>query len=264
MLLIALVGARGGAVQSDATRPAVHLHVSAVQINEARDTDTGGPRWGPSQVVLEVTGEPLKRAVAFAHFRVEQAIDDAGENLVDSDDSELRHNTYIHVTQPVRRTDGVPSIRVSGFIHTPSKRTTKLVRLKGRVQVMTLGEESQSVVIPRLASYFTQKPAIKELDRKKLWVESNLYFDWHNSSKDFDVRLGGNPAIVRKLQIFDADGQLLRNGHLSDDYNVQDSREVTFFAMPRPPDDKMSMKIEFAASQKVITVRFDLKDIPLP
>lgn len=263
MLLIALVGARGGAVQSDATRPAVHLHVSCVQINEARDTDTAGPGWGPSQVVLEVTGEPMKRAVAFANFRVELATDDAGENLVDSDDSELRHNTNIHVAQPVRQPDGVPSIRVTGFIHTPSKRTTKLVRLKGQVQLMTLSDESQSVVIPKLASYFDQQRVIKELAGKKLWVESNLYFDWRNSSKDFDVRLSGNPAIVRKLQIFDADGQLLRNGHLSENYDL-DFREVTFFAMPRPPDDKMSMKIEFAASQKVITVRFDLKDIPLP
>lgn len=261
MLLIALVAARGGAVQSDATRPAVHLHVSCVQINEARDTDTAGSGWGPSQVVLEVTGEPTKRAIAFANFRVEQAIDDAGENLVDSDESELRHNTYIHVAQPFRRTDGVPSIRVTGFIHTPSKRTTKLVRLKGRVQVMTLSDESQSVVIPKLASYFTQKPAIKELDSTKLWVESYLFFD--QKGKDFRAHFGGNPAIVRKVQIFDGDGQLLRKGHLSDDYDVN-SREVTFYSMPRPVDDKMSMKIEFAASQRIVTVPFDLKDVPLP
>ena len=263
MLLIALVGARGGAVQSDATRPAVNLRVSAVQINEARDTDIVSPGWGPSQVVLEVTGEPLKRAVAFANFRVEQAIDDAGENLVDSDDWELRHNTNIHVAKKVRRPDGDPSIRVTGFIHTPSKRTTKLVRLKGQVQVMTLSDESQSAVIPRLASYFNQQPVIKELAGKKLWVESVLYFDWHNSSKDFDVRLGGNPAIVRKVQIFDGDGQVLRNGHFSDGYDLN-ARQVTFFAMPRPPDDKMSMKLEFAASKQIITVRFDLKDVPLP
>lgn len=236
---------------------------SSIKINQFRDIDgIASGSWGPSQVVLVVTGQSMKHAVAFANFRVEQAIDNAGENLVDSDDSDLRTNTNIHVAQHVRHRDGIPSIKVTALIRTPPRRATKLLRLNGQVQVMTISDESRSLVIPKLASFIARGGQMKGVGSKKLSVWMGI--DQGDNGKNLYGYLNGNPTIIRRIEIIDASGILLKQGYIPDDYDDRNNKMCSFFKLPRIVDDQMSLKIEVAATQKVVTVRFDLKDIPLP
>ena len=60
----------------------------------------------------------------------------------------------------------------------------------------------------------------------------------------------------------DSDGTILGEARL---HEMGRPPEVHGYVKPsRALDDRMSLKIELAAGQKVHTVPFDLKDIPLP
>jgi len=224
--------------------------------DESRDDD-GKPR----QIILDLTGQAMDRAVAYANFRIEQAIDDAGEDLADSDDPVLFSNTHIKKTEQFRRSNGVPLIKVSALFRAPSKHATTFVRFKGQVQVMTLSDESRSIIIPKLASYITHRPEVKALHQEKLGI------DVHTNGSDFKyiyVWIYGNPVIVRKAQIIDDNGQVLADGRIDDDYDTMNSRQYSLGQLPRNVDDRMSLKLEIAAGQKVITVPFDLRNMSLP
>ena len=73
------------------------------------DESSDGKR-EPSPITLELIGQPMNRAIAYANFRIEEAIDDAGEDLADSDDPVLQSNTHIQDPQHFCRPDGTPAI----------------------------------------------------------------------------------------------------------------------------------------------------------
>jgi len=248
--LLTLAPCYGGADTND------QLQAALAKITETRDSK---PERGSTQIVLTVSGPAAKRAEAFANFRVDQAADDAGENLVPSDHLTLAINTRINDVFRVKRSDGVPSFVVDGLIRTPSRQATKIIRLVGQVQVMTLSDENQSIIIPKLANYIAKSRANKDLASKKLTLEIGI--DNGDKTRLF-TNVGGNPAIVRKLQIIDDNGRVLEEGGFNPGFTL--NTKSCFFALPRDVDDRMSLKFEVAVSQKVITVPFDFKDIPLP
>lgn len=233
------------------------LTVTPVQLIESREA--GSHVIGSNQLILIVSGQATKRVVAYANFRIDQAIDDVGENLIPADDLTLKVNSRIHSPSAVHRSDGVPSLWVTGSIQNASRRATKITRLLGQVQLMTLSDESRNLIVPKLASFIAKGAKDTNLAKERL----SLQIDVDNGDKKH-IRgfIGGNPTIVRKVQIIGDKGQVLSEGNLQGDFSLND--KDCFFELPRDVDDKMSLKFEVAASQKIISVPFDFKDIPLP
>lgn len=224
--------------------------------NENHDEDS-------FQVMLDLTGQSMKLATAYANFRIEQAVDETGEDLVDTDNLTLKFNTRIRAVQQLHRPDGVPSVRVTAQIHKPSKYPAKLVRLKGRVQVMTLSADSRSLMIPKLAGYIAHPHEIKELVDEKLTIQVGISqpVDGKNIGKDVYAWINGNPTIVRFVQIIDDNGRVIAEGSKPD--FLSNMKSYSLDDLPRVVDDRMSLRIEVAAGQKVITIPFDLKDVAL-
>lgn len=255
-----LLGAGATSRPANPAPPDTSIKVAAPNEVEFRDEsrdDNGKPR----QIILDLTGQAMDRAVAYANFRIEQAIDDAGEDLADSDDPVLFNNTHIKKTEQYRLSNGTPLIKVRALFRAPSKPATTFVRFKGQVQVMTLSDERRSIVIPKLGSYITHRPEVKALRKEKLGLDIHTN---GTDSKYVYVWIFGNPVIVRKAQIIDENGQLLADGHIDNDYDTMNSRQYSLAELPRNVDDRMSLTLEIAAGQKVITVPFDLRNMSLP
>lgn len=264
MLPCSLLGAGATSRPANPAPPDTSIQVAAPKEVEFRDEsrdDNGKPR----QIILDLTGQSMKGAVAYANFRIEQAIDDAGEDLADSDDPVLFSNTHIKKTEQYRRSNGAPLIKVRALFRAPSRHATTFVRFKGQVQVMTLSDESRSIIIPRLASYIAHRPEVKALRKEKLGLQTGFaHYNGHDDHRYVYVWTYGNPVIVRKAQIIDDNGQLIADGLIDDDYDMINSRQYSLGQLPRNVDDRMSLKLEIAAGQKVITVPFDLRNMSLP
>lgn len=239
------------------TNTADQLEPSLAHIAEYRESDR---ERGRTQIVLTISGQATKRVVAFANFRVDQAIDDVSENLVPSHDLTLYTNSRIKEAYRVKRSDGVPSFVVRGQIRAASRQATKITRLLGQVQVMTLSDESRSVTVPKLASFIANGGKDANLAKEKLKLQIGT--DNDGDKKRIYAFIGGNPTIVRKIQVIDDNGKVLDDGEFGPGFGL--NTKDCYFALPRDVDDKMSLKFEVAASQKVLTVPFDFKDIPLP
>jgi len=256
-LLFALAGLLALPTCYASKNTADQLEPSLAHIAEYRESDH---ERGRTQIVLTVSGQATKRVIAFANFRVDQAIDDVAENLVPSDDLTLYTNSRIKEAYRVKRADGVPSFVVRGQMRTASRQATRITRLVGQVQVMTLSDESRSVIVPKLASFIANGGKDANLAKEKLKLQIST--DNDGNKKHIYAFIGGNPTIVRKIQVIDDDGKVLEDGSFGPGFSL--NTKDCYFALPRDVDDKMSLKFEVAASQKVISVPFDFKDIPLP
>lgn len=255
-ILLAAAGLLALPICHASTNTTDQLEATPVQLIESREAGTHVI--GSDQLILIVSGEATKRVVAYANFRIDQAIDDAGENLIPADDLTLKVNSRIHSPSAVRRSNGVPSIWVTASIQNASRRATKITRLLGQVQLMTLSDESRSIVIPKLATFIANGAKNQELAKEKLSLQMGT-----NDDKKYPyLFVTGNPTIVRKAQIIDDNGRVLAESGFETGFSLN-SKNCSF-GLPRELDDKMSLKFEVAVSQKVITVPFDFKDIPLP
>lgn len=256
-----LLGAGVTSRPANSLAPDPEIHVAPSETggfyNESHNEDS-------FEVMLDLTGQRMKRATAYANFRIEQAVDEAGEDLVATDDWTLKSNTRIRPVQQLHRPDGVPSVRVAAQIRAPSKYPAKLVRLKGRVQVMTLSTDSRSLMIPKLAGYIAHPYELKELINEKLTIQVGVAqrVDGRNIGKDVYAWINGNPTIVRNLQIVDDSGRVIADGSKRG-FDLSNTKAYSFDDLPRVVDDRMSLKIEVAAGQKVVTVPFDLKNVLL-
>lgn len=233
------------------------LTVTPARLIESREA--GGNIIGSDQLILIVSGQATKRVVAYANFRIDHAIDDAGEDLIPSDDLTLKVNSRINSPNAVHRSDGAPSIWVTGLIQNASRRATKITHLVGQVQLMTLSDESRNLIVPKLASFIANGGKDTNLAKERLSLQIDID---NGDKKKIYAFIGGNPTIVRKIQIIGDKGQVLSEGNLEGDFSL--NTKHCFFELPRDVDDQMSLKFEVAASQKVLTVPFDFKDIPLP
>ena len=138
-----------------------------------------------------------------------------------------------------------------------SKReATKIVQLKGRVMVLTGGERSE-VAVPDVASLAGKEAPGDALKAAGVKIEIVSA-----GGKNVSYRVEGNADALLDVALIDADGKALETGRGWTRINDSATYELTSMNGELPA--KVGLKITLLKDAKLLSVPFDLKDIPLP
>ena len=221
------------------------------RVDEIRDD--GRHPSASSTAVLELHGAILKKSAACANISVEKAIDAAGADLANMDETAFDWNVRAQRIRLRSLPGDEPVAWIDVNLGPLSKGARKLARLKGRLQLMVLSDESRSVSIPYLKSRLNRTTPVPQLaaDLIKLHV--------FETSERVTVYPDGNTSIIKSMEIDDANGKTISKGAFDQGKLPPFKCD---FAVPREVDDQMSLKIQYAASYRIVSVPFDLKEFP--
>jgi len=209
-----------------------------------------------SSAELMLHGELIRKAAACANIYIEKAIDSGGADLANLGMDEFRSNVErqdVYISSPPGEP---PTANVDVALGPLSKGARKLARLKGHLQLMILSDESRSLTIPHLKSCLDKTMPIPQL------AHEHIQLSVSQTPDRVMVIFEGNTPIIEKIEIDDADGKSISKELFMDFTFVQTLRRD--FALPRAADDRMSIKIQYAASYRIVSVPFDLKEFPDP
>lgn len=245
------------AVASLAHETSDSISVTSNYISKVDEFGSDGPKIGiSSNATLVLHGELLRKVAACANIYIEKAIDSGGADLANLDMDEFRSNVErqdVYISSPPGEP---PTANVDVTLGPLSKGARKLARLKGHLQLMILSDESRSLTIPHLKSCLDKTMPVPQLAHEHIQVSVSQTPD------RVMVIFEGNTPIIEKIEIDDADGKSISKELFMDFTFVQTLRRD--FALPRAADDRMSIKIQYAASYRIVSVPFDLKEFPDP
>ncbi len=219
-----------------------------------------------SKVVLRLHGDELRDAAAYANISVDEAVDDTGASLVDRNSGflgGLKENIKLQLLTSSTATGGAdPTILVDVEILPPGRKATKIVRLRGHVQVRAGGDSVATVRIAKLGSQLGKQVSDPALDKQQLTL--NVRGGSLDEGKGYvTCNTGGNIATIRKCRVVDADGKVLKEATQTPGRMMFNTCD-TDLELPRPADDRMTLEIDVVQDQKVLTVPFELHDVELP
>ena len=245
------------AVASFAREPSDSITVTSDYISKVDKLGGDGPRLGvSSNAELVLHGELIRKAAACANIYIEKAIDSGGADLANLGMDEFSSNVEAQNINPTWPPSKEPSAWVNVSLGPLSKGARKLARLKGHLQLMILSDESRSLTIPHLKSCLDKTMPIPQL------AHEHIQLSVSQTPDRVMVIFEGNTPIIEKIEIDDADGKSISKELFMDFTFVQTLRRD--FALPRAADDRMSIKIQYAASYRIVSVPFDLKEFPDP
>jgi len=245
------------AVASFAREPSDSITVTSNYISRVDKLGGDGPRLGvSSNAELVLHGELIRRAAACANIYIEKAIDSGGADLANLGMDEFSSNVAAQSINPTWPPSKEPSAWVNVSLRPLSKGARKLARLKGHLQLMVLSDESRSLTIPHLKSCLDKTMPIPQLAHEHIQLSVSQLPD------RVIVIFEGNTPIIKKIEIDDSNGKSISK-ELFMDFTVFQSLRRDF-ALPRAADDRMSIKIQYAATYRIVSVPFDLKEFPDP
>lgn len=241
-----------------ATRePSDSITVTSNYISKVDQFGSDGPKLGvSSNATLVLHGELLRKVAACANIYIEKAIDSGGADLANLNMDEFRSNVErqdVYISSPPGEP---PTANVDVALEPLSKGARKLARLKGHLQLMVLSNESRSLTIPHLKSCMDKTIPVPQLAHEHIQVSVSQTPD------RVMVIVEGNTSIIEKIEIDDSNGKNISK-ELFMDFSVFQSLRRDL-AVPRKVDDEMSIKIQYAASYRIVSVPFDLKEFSDP
>lgn len=224
-----------------------------LRVDELRDD--GMHRSASSTAILELHGALLKKSAACANISIEKAIDEAGANLANLNAEAFKSNVESQRIRLCSLPGDVPAAQINVDLGPLSKGARKLSRLKGRLQLMVLSDETRELTIPHLKSCLHTLTPVPQLatDRIELHVFA--------TPKRVAVFSDGNTSIMKEMDIDDSNGKTIARGVFDNGANAMSKCD---FILPRDLDDRMSLWIQYAAKYRIVSVPFDLKDFPDP
>lgn len=233
------------------------VSVTSNYISKVDQFGSDGPKLGiSSNATLVLHGELLRKVAACANIYIEKAIDSGGADLANLSMDEFTSNVArqdVYISSPPGEP---PTANVDVTLGPLSKGARKLARLKGHLQLMVLSDESRSLTIPHLKSCLDKTIPVPQLAHEHIHVSVS------ETPDRVMVIVDGNTSIIEKIEIDDADGKSISK-ELFMDFSVFQSLRRDL-AIPRKADDQMSIKIQYAASYRIVSVPFDLKEFPDP
>ncbi len=245
------------AVASIAHETSDSISVTSNYISRVDEFGPDGPKLGvSSNATLVLHGELLRKVAACANIYVEKAIDSGGADLANLNMDEFKSNVERQSIYIASSPGEEPTAYAEVALGPLSKGAHKLARLKGHLQLMVLSEESRSLTIPHLKSCMDTTIPIPQLAPERIQVSVSQAPD------RVMVIVEGNTSIIEKIEIDDSNGKSISK-ELFMDFSVFQSLRRDL-AVPRKADDQMSIKIQYAASYRIVSVPFDLKEFPDP
>jgi hypothetical protein len=242
------------------------VDVNVFRIEETRAIEFGDDKvshMSPGmEVFLALHGPEAESSVLYGNIKLEEAVDDLGDNLVPDKDpfnsgkfkeysnAFFRNSKFGNQTKPAD-----PQVELK--LALPKRAATKIARLRGSV---TLSDEGtiQSVELGNLNNSGDQKLAFPAGVNLNVTASVKPGDD----VRSIAIEIAGEESLLESVEVVDASGKKVSGGMSS--WSVNGGPAHKSLELQRPVDDSMKLVVKFASDRKLTVVPFDLKDIPLP
>jgi hypothetical protein len=164
------------------------------------------------------------------------------------------------------RAPAAPKPELELGLKQPSRKATKIVTIRGEVEVMSGGTRKQ-VDVSGLAARVgktVEDPALKQagievevMDPKQ--AEEFMMGD--GEQQGVALRISGNLVALAEVDLVDARGQSVSQGKASSE---SDGVRKQFISMAKAPDAGTRLRLSVDVGQKLVIVPIELKEVPLP
>jgi hypothetical protein len=267
-VIVAALAAAGFWAYAAETTPAAgkaevakDVKVTVVSVQETRQkdmakTDVAKASVGPLNVELQLEGASLADVKRIGQAKVTVAKDDAGTSLLPGAETTSSEMQAIEHSPDVK--DEPLTVLVG--LEAGSRKATKIATLTGTLTALAGGKE-EPIVIKDIKSFVGKAVSDPALEK------AGVTFKIIKPSKDVDnvlfYEFAGNTAIVVDVELLTATGKEIPPAPAFIAVDESTAKASTI-AVENPIPPKAGLKITVLAGAKVLTVPFDLKDIPLP
>lgn len=270
MRIVTLIGALCLAGSAWAAPSAVPVRVAESRTKELVAPAKSMVMFGqpPLTVTLRLDSPEVSGATIYRNLHITQATDDTGASLV-LKGAESPFGNSMQLRSPMAGMGGglapnVAAPEVDVRLAMPSRKATMIRVLKGDLQVPAGGQEKTIEVnnVTAMVGKKIEDPALKQsglavevADPKAVTKGMGI------TGPSVAVRIGGDADAIRSVDVVDAMGKVISQGCFTSADGVSQTRTL---GLAKPADASARLRIKVIVGQKVVTVPFELKDIPLP
>jgi hypothetical protein len=246
------------------------ISITAIQINESRHkrlVDDKRPAARNSlNIQLRLKGDAIKKLTRLGNWKVTAAKDDQGNDLVNrsSFTSKTLYRTYRRYST-VGRTSPPPQDEYetsSQSVNAPNRGAKALAVFQGTVDVSLSDYDSVSIPVAKLDELKGKEIADPLLKKAGLTVTLDRLTSMGNNT-NLSIKFTGTKDDQQKflrLRFEDKDGKTITESNASPGF----SRGYgSLYSFRKLPADAV-LKFDIETRRKDVTLRFDLKDLPLP
>ena len=261
-----------GAAPAATTTRAAGVKVIPVAVSETRYKWLAAGRkksdYTELKITVHVVGEAAAKAVRFGHVKITDAVDGKGNGLLAAaKEQHPRDYESGFVTIADSRRGQAKNGFQADLVHLrPAARpAAKIARVSGSLKLITGGKVAE-VTIPNARSLIgiqVNHPALRAAGvTLKIVKPGTSVIPWEDPAKTISFQIEGNVDAALSASMVDASGKAV-----SCNSSVRTGggaiRQQSLTAEKQLPE-KAGLKLEVLSGAKVVTVPFELKDVPLP
>lgn len=278
-LIVAMSTASWAKVSAKATTITEHRVKELVKPKADDEGDGGGMMMmmrgmPPGLVVtLRLEGKEIDNATQYGQLKILEAVDDTGASLAPGKEKRggfgfgggAAGGEGFTDFPSAAMQDKQPEPVFDVTLKLPSRKATKLAKLRGEVSVKA-GGEAKVISVPKvkgMAGKSLQDPALKTAKLKIDVVDpaDAEGFAPGGAGTTVALKITGDAGAITSVTVVDATGESVSQGHSSTGFGK--STDYSVF-LSKPLDDTMALKVELVVGQKVVKVPFEVKDLQLP
>jgi hypothetical protein len=215
------------------------------------------------KITLSLQGPETEASVRYGDVKLEEAVDDLGTSLLPAKDSWTDAAKFKDYSNSFFRNsksagNGRPTDPQAELTLAPPKRAaTRVARLRGSVTLAGQGT-IQSVELANLKQGGKKALAFPPGAHLGVTVDLGSGAD----VRSIGLEISGDEKVLESIEVVDASGHNVSSGMSSWSFGGGPAHKS--IGLNKPVDDSMKLVAKFVLNRKLTTVRFDLKDIPLP
>lgn len=242
------------------------VEASVFRIEENRIIEFGNDkvsRVPPTmKILLSLRGPEAEFSTRYGELKLEEATDDLGSSLLPAkeswnDTTKFRdyENSFFRKSNFGGGQRAAPEIEIS--VTLPKRAATKISRLRGSLVVCDQGT-IQEAALTNLTEPGKKTLSIPGNSNTSLSVDVPAGGKTHS----LEIEIAGDESMFESIDVLDGSGHKVSNGISS--WNVNGGPVHKSIELSKPLDASMKLVAKFATNRRRASVRFDLKDIPLP
>ena len=272
-LWVVSASGRARAAPAATTTRAAGVKVIPVAVSETRYKWLAAGRkksdYAELTMTVHVVGEAATKAVRFGRVKITHAVDEEGNSLLAA--AKERRHPHDYVRDFITITERQREQHKNGFqaefirLKPAPRAAAKIAKVSGSLKLLTGGKIAE-VIIPNARSLIgieVDHPALKAAGVKvKIVKPEPSGSAWMQPSKTVAFRIDGKVNAFLGAVMVDSAGKAVScNSSVRTDGGA--IRQQSLTAEKQLPA-KAGLKLEVLSGAKVVTVPFELKDIPLP
>ncbi len=280
-LWVVSASGRARAAPAATTTRAAGVKVIPVAVSETRYKWLAAGRkksdYAELTMTVHVVGEAATKAVRFGRVKITHAVDEEGNSLLAA--AKERRHPHDYVRDFITITERQREQHKNGFqaefirLKPAPRAAAKIAKVSGSLKLLTGGKVAE-VIIPNARSLIgieVDHPALKAAGVKvkivkpgtlKIVKPGTSHIAWLDPSKTVSFRIDGKVDAFLGAVMVDSAGRAVScNSSVRTDGGA--IRQQSLTAEKQLPA-KAGLKLEVLSGAKVVTVPFELKDIPLP